>query len=168
VSVANVIYRYEYVSGAVFARTQTPIVGLFQAVNRGQHDEHVRARFLGSGGLSDVGSNPSDLIFDSDDAVIGPGETWLSFKQIATDPFIGLMLWIQIYTTSPNVVPSASLRDRLAGLRDLIIHVGDEDEELTVDDVNVSFASFAPGDFAVFSLPARPVPPVPPIGPIEE
>ncbi len=162
----QVAYRHQYVSGSIWVATY-PLVGQFRVVNRGHSEQHTRARLMVA--APDEFDSTGTVIFDSGDAAVEPEHVWLSrSRQVETDPFIALVLWAEIWTTSPDLVPSASFHDTLAGTREKTFTDPDgQQTTLVINDNNVPFAYFTPGDFAEFELPYRPTPPVPPVGPVE-
>jgi hypothetical protein len=156
-SASPVNYRHEYVSGVVIVATY-PVAAFVHVLNRGDTEEHVRARCLRGSG---------ELVFDSQDGLAYPERAWeFDSEPERRGPFFD-SYWIQILTTSANLVPSACFRGVIAGYRNVPQPSSGSNEILEAEeDVNVMFAYFAPGDFAVFSLPSRPVHPIPP-GPAE-
>lgn len=161
----EVSYRYEYVSGVVTVANY-PIGVYAYVVNRGAAEHYARARLWGGPPNSN-----GQLVGDSEDSLVEPGRGWVWVTDEIPDTAVMFAdsYWVQILTTSPDLVPSASFRDTLAGWRDVPEPTsGDKPPKVDQEvDSNVVFAYFAPGDFSVFELPHRFAPPKPPIGSIE-
>jgi hypothetical protein len=144
---AFVNFRYEYVSGSAQVTVasegdiETGSAVRTYVTNRGGTDGV--ARVILSVGVSF--ENPP--AYDSGEITLVPGQMW------ANDFFPDLdhvgLYCARIFTTSVNLVPSLRISNPPASAG------GFPDE-----------VYFAPGDFAVFTLPWLPFP-IPPIGPAE-
>jgi hypothetical protein len=141
-------YRHEYVSGPLtVARTGFPVLISAQVVNRSDTLARARVRVW----------NGNALLPESEDGLVEPQDVWI-YKALPVE-LAGIdstsnSVWVQIRTTSPDLVPTLvftetvrSSNGEVQGVREL--------------------AFFAPGDFAVFALHPVPVHP-PPIGPLRE
>ena len=94
-SVAGVGYRFEYVSGVVRAGALFWV--FIQGLNRGPSGESMRARILVCN-QDGTGLYPTDgVLFDSQDATLGPAEAWLGSKEISA--YEGA--WRSGYRSSP-------------------------------------------------------------------
>ena len=132
-------FRLEYVSGvgSVFELRQSSVE--IWITNRGGSEGVARA-FL---------SKENVTKFDSGEATVAPGATWVTGFGPSSPEDLG-PYWARIFTTSANLVPS--------------MRIWRTEVENTPP---ISDVYFAPGDFAVFELPFRVFPPPPPIGPVE-
>ena len=108
--------------------------------NRGRTEEVARV-------ILNVEDNPRNPMYDSGDKAIAPGGFWAFEFHPADTNQLGLY-WGRILTTSANLVSTMRILNPQFG------------------DTPPHEAYFAPGDFAVLTLPFRVVPPTPPIGPV--
>ena len=141
-------FRYEYVSGCV------EVLTLSQGdIETGSVVRTYVTNRAGGEGVARVILNAFSLenppAWDSGEVTVGPGEMWSN--DFFPEEHVGLYC-ARIFTTSLNLVPSV----RISNPPPSDIPGGS-----FPDDVY-----FAPGDFAVFTLPFRPFP-IPPIGPSE-
>jgi hypothetical protein len=155
-------FRYEYITGGVITATY-PVVAHVHAINRGGVPEYVRARCWRDRGV---------LFGDSEVQEVIPLDV-LDYEFSLTEGegfghpgFLYDIYWLQIFTTSNALVPSAAFRDPWAGLRvDQEPSTADSPDLFVRIDANIDVAYFAPGDFAAFELDPRVS--VPPVGPPE-
>jgi hypothetical protein len=144
----RVIFRFEYVSGGFLIASRPTEIDVF-VVNRGSSEEVVRAVVFHRETVKADSDNASP-IQGLNFGIVGSRELWGPF--ISQTDETGAW-WVRILTTSANLVPSIEFR-RFEGTP----------RHMT------TYASRAPGDFAVFSLPFRPTHPgpdqIPPDGPV--
>lgn len=144
---AWVNFRHEYVSGAVELFLLESSSFMLYVANRGATDGVVRGVVWSWHPAGNVHS----VRFDGGDQTVAPGEMWIGGFEADSEVDLNSLFWARIYTTSPNLVPSAAAR-RPSG----------------VDTTAVTDVYFGPGDFAAFELPFRVLPPLPPIPPVAE
>ena len=135
-SASPIEYRHEYVSGVV----AVPLVGfpavvLAQVSNRSETEGRARALVWVGGAI----------VLDTQDGLVEPQNVW-SFEHVlvdeAIDPLPSISFRVQIFTTSPDLVPSVAFNET--------VRSDGEDQGFRES------AYFAPGDFAVFPLHPRP------------
>jgi hypothetical protein len=140
-------FRYEYVSGsmAVLSASEGDI-------ETGSAVRSYVTNRAGGEGVARIILNVQSLenapAFDSGQVTVGPGQMW-SGDFFPDNEHLGLYC-ARIFTTSLNLVPSLRISNPPPS---------DVPGGSFPDDVY-----FAPGDFAVFTLPFIPFP-IPPIGP---
>jgi hypothetical protein len=141
----SVEYRHEYVSGVV------TVAGLPAEIST-----HVANRGATRGRAQVIIRSGNVKIFDSEDSVgiengvVEPGDVWsLNEPDLPKGVDVeSVSYWVVIRTTLPDLIPSLAVEETV---------LVDDKTELR------QCASFAPGDFAVFTL--HPVPSHPPLRP---
>jgi hypothetical protein len=130
---APVEYRHEYVSGIVVLRAfpawAEPVV-----VNRGHTEEFVRARIWLPGSKEPFGDTGDGLVKPNESS---GGPSFFDGGKSESE------VWVQIFTTSPNLVPALAFREARPSPKEV--------EKGEVGPLVLSLY-FAPGDFAAFAL----------------
>jgi hypothetical protein len=145
----QVSYRQQYVSGVVaIGSGQYPASSEVYVVNRGDAAGTAKVQVWYAPG--------PELVSETED-VAQPGSMFraLAFLQWHHDPLIADHYWIEVWATSPDLIPSCAFIS--APTIEALVGAATQTQML---------AYFAPGDFAQFTLPEHhlppPGPPVPP------